>query len=106
VPREVPEPLVADKRGMSAGLGYSGPDFTRASLVTAQVREQVDVAFTYQPWNEGQVANGVKIREALSAAFLVIIDSAPPCPTRTRALNKLLDARMLANAAITHGGRF
>lgn len=87
-------------------LGYSGPDFMRASLANAAVREQVELAFDYRPWNEGQIAHGAAVRAALAAAFLAVIDHVPPCPTRSRALNMILDARMVANSALTHGGRF
>lgn len=66
--------------------------------------DNVDRLFDYQPWDEWQRDAGQQVREALTAAAKVILRAVPPCPTRTRALNDLLDARMKANAAITFRG--
>ena len=44
--------------------------------------------------------------DALKAAAMEIMIHVPPSPSRTRALNHLIDARMLANAAITHKGKY
>jgi hypothetical protein len=73
-------------------------------MATAISKEEVIRLFTYQPWNETQIEQGKLVREALASAFEVIVNHVPPCPTRTRALNYLIDARMLANAAITFNG--
>ena len=68
--------------------------------------DNVEHAFTYHPWNEDQQRRGKEVTAALIAAAKAIITNVPECPTRTRALNNLIDARMLANAAITHDGRY
>jgi hypothetical protein len=66
----------------------------------------VEEAFTYQPWNEEQVAAGKEIREKLMDAARAMLKGCPETPLRTRAINALVDARMLANAAITFNGKF
>jgi hypothetical protein len=81
-------------------------DLNRAEELTAAVSATVDDLFDYQRWNEDQTSRGRYVREALAQAVKVIISNVPPCPTRTRAINHLVDARMLANAAITHRGRY
>lgn len=68
--------------------------------------EEVADVFDYHKWNDEQVAAGKLVREALGKAFQAVIRSAPPCPDRTVALRKIREARMDANSAITHGGRF
>lgn len=64
--------------------------------------ENVEDAFNYHPWTPEQTARGQEIRASLVAACRVILRTVPRCLLRTRALNQLFDARMLANAAITH----
>ena len=71
-----------------------------------QAFEIVTEIFTYAPWNDAQKEAGHEVVEALKTAYMTIVENVPPCPTRTRALNNLIDARMLANAAITHGGKY
>lgn len=66
----------------------------------------VEHAFTYQPWSEDQIGRGREVTQALIHAAKTILRNVPECPTRTRALNNLIDARMLANAAITHDGLY
>lgn len=66
----------------------------------------VEQAFHYQPWNEEQQKAGEDIRTALVAAAKTIIANVPETPLRTRALNALVDARMLANAGISFNGKF
>ena len=76
-------------------------DLTNATGSEPNLKEQIDDLFTYHPWTPAQVASGVIVRNALAAAYLAVLENAPPCSTRTRALNMIVDARMLANAAIT-----
>lgn len=45
-------------------------------------------------------------RAALAKAVLAIIDNAPPSPDRSAAIRKLREARMDANSAITHNGKY
>lgn len=68
--------------------------------------ENVEECFTFKPWDEEQVANGKLVVAALIAATKVIIENVPDCPDRTVAIRKLREARMDANSAITHRGRF
>lgn len=53
-----------------------------------------------------KVTAGKKIREALANAVKAIVAGAPPSPDRSAAIRKCRDARMDANSAITHGGRY
>lgn len=62
--------------------------------------------FMYHPWNEAQIAAGAKVREALENAFKTVVANVPPSPDRTVALRKIREARMDANSAITHQGRY
>ena len=68
--------------------------------------ENVEAAFHYQPWDGPQQAAGEAVRQSLIVAAALIIEMVPDTPLRTRALNNLIDSRMLANAAITFKGRF
>ena len=78
----------------------------RADGTEEGLAEQVHDLFTYHKWDDKQVLKGQHVRGALEDAYVAIIKNVPPCPTRTRALNMLVEARMLANAAITHGGKY
>lgn len=69
--------------------------------LTRVTLENVVAVFTYQPWTEDQTARGQRIRDSLVAAAKVILTDVPECPARTRAINALVDARMLANSAIS-----
>lgn len=68
--------------------------------------ENVEEAFSYKSWTPEQVAAGKEVTAALIQAAKKILLYIPESPLRTRALNMLFDARMVANAAITHEGRF
>lgn len=74
--------------------------------LSPEVMNEINDLFEYHPWNDEQMRHGYEIRTILATAFSVLINHVPPCPQRTRALNMLHDARMLANAAITHKGKF
>jgi len=81
--------------------------YGRETETVQRINEKnVEVAFQYQPWNDEQVKAGAIIRETLVVAAKMIISNVPETPLRTRALNALVDARMLANAAITFNGKF
>lgn len=81
--------------------------YGKDTVTVQRLNEQnVDAAFQYQPWNEDQQKCGAEIREALVVAAKAILRNVPETPLRTRALNALIDARMLANAAITFNGQF
>lgn len=81
-------------------------DFTRASQLTPDVADAIDDVFEYHAWDTDQVLQGSLVRNALAAAVKVIVANAPPCPDRSAAIRKLREARMDANSAITHRGRY
>jgi hypothetical protein len=83
-------------------------DFVRATELTPEVSEAIDDAFEYQyhPWTDEQMNAGVLIREALADAVRVIVKNAPPSPDRSAAIRKCREARMDANSAITHKGKY
>lgn len=81
-------------------------DFTRADHLTAAVERAIEDAFEYHPWDQEQIQQGAKVRESLALAVKVIVEHVPPCPDRSAAIRKLREARMDANSAITHHGRY
>lgn len=81
-------------------------DFTRATELTPEVESEIDDVFLYQPWSDEMTARGTRIREALAEAVKVLIANAPPCPDRSAAIRKIREARMDANSAITHAGKY
>lgn len=81
-------------------------DFTRATTLTPEVEAEIDSAFEYHKWTPEQIEAGAKIRKALAEAVKAIVAGAPPSPDRSAAIRKCRDARMDANSAITHGGKY
>jgi hypothetical protein len=81
-------------------------DFTRAEKLTPEVEKAIDDAFEYQAWTVEQVAAGTAIRKALADAVKAIVAGAPPSPDRDAAIRKCREARMDANSAITHAGKY
>jgi len=81
-------------------------DFTRATEVTPEVEQAVNDAFEYHPWTPEMIEAGKRVRKALAAAVVEVIRSVPPGPDRTVAIRKIREARMDANSAITHGGKY
>ena len=81
-------------------------DFTRATEVTPEVDKTVEDLFTYHPWGPEETKKGNEVRNALASAVLVIIANVPPSPDRSAAIRKLREARMDANSAITHNGKY
>ena len=81
-------------------------DFTRATGLTPEVEAAIDDAFEYHKWSDDQVKAGARVRQALAAAVRVIVADVPPGPDRTVAIRKVREARMDANSAITHGGKY
>lgn len=84
--------------GMGAGVGQR--------LTEEVTLENLDEVMRYQPWMPEQVQAGDIVREALTAAVRAILRVVPRCPSRTKAVNHLIDARMDANAGISFRGRF
>ena len=68
--------------------------------------ENLHECFEYHPWDEEQTAIGTAVRSVLEGAARLIIERVPDCPDRSVALRKLREARMDANSAITHRGKF
>jgi len=66
--------------------------------------ESVKELFTYHAWSVEQIEKGQKVKNALAEAYKAILLNVPSSPSRTRALNCLTDARMLANASISFNG--
>ena len=81
-------------------------DFTRANTDSEEVRAAIADAFQYHPWDAAKTAQGDHIRKALAEAVAVIVANAPPCPDRSAAIRKIREARMDANSAITHNGKY
>ncbi len=82
------------------------PDPTRATEADPATRETIADMFNYHPWNAEQVKQGDKVRQILAEAVAVIIDNVPPCPDRSSAIRMIRQARMEANSAITHSGKY
>lgn len=75
------------------------------------VQQEVERLFTVQRkskkrWTDEQIDKGDVVRSALIKAYCTILENVPASATRTRALNCLLDSRLLANAAITFDGEY
>lgn len=68
--------------------------------------DEVKDVFDYHQWTPEQMKSGEIVRTALGAAFKAVIENVPPSPDRTVALRKIREARMDANSAITHGGKY
>jgi hypothetical protein len=81
-------------------------DLNRATEASEEVKETLANQFEYHPWDSEKIAKGKRVREALENASLVIIENVPPSPDRSVALRKLREARMDANSAITHDGKY
>jgi hypothetical protein len=81
-------------------------DFVRATGLTPEIEAEIDDAFEYHPWTDEQRAAGEKVRGMLAEAVKTIVRWVPPCPDRTTAIRKIREARMDANSAITHRGKY
>ncbi len=85
------------------GVSY---DLNRCGVMNDAVAAVVDDLFEYHKWDEAQIEQGRLVRCILADAVKTIIANVPPCPTRTVAIRKLVEARMDCNAAITHRGKY
>lgn len=81
-------------------------ELNRAASLTDELENEIDDIFAYHPWTIEQREAGEAVRKALADAFKVIVDYVPPSADRAVALRKLREARMDANSAITHKGRY
>lgn len=84
----------------------TAPSLNYARDLTPEVEALIIERFTYKQWTPEQVASGANVTNAAIAFAITIVTNVPPSATRTRALNLIEEARMLANAAITHDGKF
>ena len=69
-------------------------------------RDNIEECFTYQPPDKEQTAAFDLLRDELTEAGKSILDYCPESPDRDRAMDHLRAARMWANSAIAHRGRF
>jgi hypothetical protein len=74
--------------------------------LTPEVIAAVEDAFEYHTWPPEQIEAGKRVRRVLADAVLQMIRDVPPGPDRTVAIRKIREARMDANSAITHGGKY
>ena len=81
-------------------------DLNRATEVTPEVDAAVEDCFEYKPWDQKQVQHGASVRAALALAYKALLQHVPPCADRSVALRKIREARMDANSAITHRGKY
>jgi hypothetical protein len=70
------------------------------------VLDTLDNQYTYHPFSEAQTKAAHEVRDNLKSAAYAIIKNAPPSADRSAALRKLREARMDANSAIAHGGKY
>ena len=77
-----------------------------APELTPEISAQIDDMFEYHPWDADKVLKGKIVREALATAVKVIVENVPPGPDRTVAIRKIREARMDANSAIMHSGKY
>lgn len=82
------------------------PDVTRATSVSPEIDKTIDDMFTYHAWGPEQMEKGAAVRNILAEAVRVIVANVPPSPDRSDAIRKIRDARMAANSAITHEGKY
>lgn len=80
-----------------------GQTLSRATEISD---EEVADIMAYHPWTPEQVTKGQRVRDSLGSAMKTIVECVPPSADRSAALRKLREARMDANSAITHGGRY
>jgi hypothetical protein len=82
-------------------------DHRKPSCSGAELRAGIDDLFTYHSWegDADKIQAAKNVRESLADAYECIICHVPPSPSRTRALNAIEDARMLANKALTFNGK-
>lgn len=109
--RRVNEAMPDDRASGLGGSAYGNAGERAQTAYGAPLSEpitleNVEAAMQYHPWGVEQLEAGNQCRESLTAAIRTILRTVPNCPLRTRAINHLVDARMIANAAITFRGRF
>jgi site-specific recombinase len=81
-------------------------DLNRAGSLTPEIEAQIDDMFEYHAWDVSKQGAGLVVRRALAEAVKLIVVNVPACPDRSTAIRKIREARMDANSAITHGGKY
>jgi hypothetical protein len=81
-------------------------EFSRVQGRTPEIEAAIDNCFDYHTWDEAKIEAGRKVRKALAEAVKVIVEHIPPSADRSAAIRKIREARMDANSAITHGGKY
>lgn len=71
-----------------------------------EIESIVDDMFEYHVWDTRKIESGKKVRQALAEAVKVIVEHVPASEDRSTAIRKIREARMDANSAITHGGKY
>jgi len=85
----------------------TGNDLNRVTgPLTEAEAAAVDDMFEYHNWTGEQQEAGRLVRLALATAVKVVLNNAPPSADRSTAIRKIREARMDANSAITHGGKY
>jgi hypothetical protein len=92
--------------GLDLQCDTDSMDFTRATALTPDIERAIEDAFEYHKWDDAKVAAGNRVRTALAEAVKVIVANAPPSPDRSSAIRLIRQARMEANSAITHAGKY
>ena len=87
-------------------MSQMNPDITRAVEMSPEIDKIVEDMFTYHAWAPEQTVKGNAVRDSLASAVRVIIANVPPSPDRSSAIRMIRQARMEANSAITHGGKY
>jgi hypothetical protein len=76
-----------------------------AKTLTPEIEQDIDKIFTFKKWTDDEEKRGTEVRNTLANAVKMVVKNVPPGQMRTRAINNIVDARMLCNAAITFGGQ-
>jgi hypothetical protein len=84
----------------------NGQMLTKAETLTQDISDTVDDMFEYHAWDEEQETAGAQVRRTLADAVKAIIENVPPSADRSTAIRKIREARMDANSAIAHGGKY
>lgn len=74
--------------------------------IAAKVAVTIEDQFTYHKPTEDQIISMNAVRETLAEASKIIVAMVPPSADRSVALRKLREARMDANSAIIHNGKY
>ena len=94
---------MADLKTPVVDLNRFQPKTEAEELIACEIIED---QYTYHDWEQDQKTAGAIVVEALKTAALVIVTHVPPSADRSAALRKLREARMDANSAISHRGKY